>query len=366
MYFCTSNIILYYTAVVYHHLFLFYYRINSTVSDLDPPAIQFHTDFINELEIQVQRQPDSNWCTKTRLNETLMYIRNYYAYNSGKLYVDLRNYLYRESEMLDYYMNTDMSEQSDEISCIRNMLEITMALMRRNRIDTSNLVNEYEQLKLRINNYNQTTTNWQCALETTAVEMRASLETEMNSQMAMYQQEINQAYNKVIEERSRLGTEFQRMIQQTSEIQNLVINDHLQKWKACQQKNVNGIRSTTMINLDNLQSWFENLVDILMNTSHYVAQILSLKSQINGQENNISDFLPKLKQQADLMLVTLIKRSMVFEHQPPQVIKTSTRFQLAVRLLIGNALNTRMSNSKVLVKLVSGMLYCHDQTEYKS
>ena len=54
-----------------------------------------------------------------------------------------------------------------------------------------------------------------------------------------------------------------------------------------------------------------------------------------------------------MLLDALVKSSFVIEKQPPQVLKTNTRFSATVRLLVGPKLNVHMSPPVVTVSIIS-------------
>ena len=52
-------------------------------------------------------------------------------------------------------------------------------------------------------------------------------------------------------------------------------------------------------------------------------------------------------------LSDLLRSSFVIEKQPPQVLKTNTRFSATVRLLVGTKLNVHMNPPIVTVSIIS-------------
>ncbi len=84
------------------------------------------------------------------------------------------------------------------------------------------------------------------------------------------------------------------------------------------------------------------------------------------------NILPELSEGLTMLLESLVKRyshvtmvtggsvtlllsfsSFVIEKQPPQVLKTNTRFSATVRLLVGTKLNVHMSPPIVTVTIIS-------------
>ena len=65
------------------------------------------------------------------------------------------------------------------------------------------------------------------------------------------------------------------------------------------------------------------------------------------------NILPELSDGLNLLLDQLVKSSFVIEKQPPQVLKTNTRFSATIRLLVGTKLNVHMSPPVVTASIIS-------------
>merc|ERR1712079_857382 len=64
---------------------------------------------------------------------------------------------------------------------------------------------------------------------------------------------------------------------------------------------------------------------------------------------NEQDLLTKITE----LLTNLVTGTFIIEKQPPQVMKTNTRFTATVRLLVGGILNVHMAAPSVTVSIVS-------------
>lgn len=69
--------------------------------------------------------------------------------------------------------------------------------------------------------------------------------------------------------------------------------------------------------------------------------------------NNFQDIFPALNSQITQLLSSLVTSTFIIEKQPPQVMKTNTRFTSTVRLLVGGKLNVHMSPPQVRVSIIS-------------
>ncbi|XP_067385778.1 signal transducer and activator of transcription 6 isoform X2 [Emydura macquarii macquarii] len=104
----------------------------------------------------------------------------------------------------------------------------------------------------------------------------------------------------------------------------LQVLKRLHIWKRQQQLAGNG--AVFEENLAPLQKRFENLVDVYF-------QLHRLVVAAGGELG--SDLLSRLLERLDTVLNALIKSSFLVEKQPPQVLKTQTKFQASVRFLLG-------------------------------
>lgn len=69
--------------------------------------------------------------------------------------------------------------------------------------------------------------------------------------------------------------------------------------------------------------------------------------------NHNPDVLPELDNNITALLSTLVTSTFIIEKQPPQVLKTQTRFSSSLRLLVGGKLNVHMSPPTVEANIIS-------------
>ncbi|XP_061224715.1 signal transducer and activator of transcription 6 isoform X3 [Neopsephotus bourkii] len=98
----------------------------------------------------------------------------------------------------------------------------------------------------------------------------------------------------------------------------------IQIWKRQQQLAGNGAQFEE--NLAPLQKRCENLVEV-----HF-----QLHQQVMGASAELgAEVVPRLQERLNEVLSSLVKSSFLVEKQPPQVLKTQTKFQASVRFLLG-------------------------------
>lgn len=140
---------------------------------------------------------------------------------------------------------------------------------------------------------------------------------------------------------------FDRLLQ----IQNKILYVYLPRWHQEQQLTNNGIKSET-IKLDSIQAWFEKIVDIIWRIKNQIKGLqitLTEKPNVPFDTDELDFFVTSINK----ALETLILNAFVVEKQPPQVMKTNTRFTSTVRFLCGNKLNTHMITPTVKALILS-------------
>ena len=107
-------------------------------------------------------------------------------------------------------------------------------------------------------------------------------------------------------------------------------------------------------NLDTIQKWCEDLAEIIWINMQQIRQLEMIQEQLNIPSQELTmNILPELSDGLTMLLDSLVKSSFVIEKQPPQVLKTNTRFSATVRLLVGTKLNVHMSPPVVTVSIIS-------------
>merc|ERR1712173_134973 len=124
------------------------------------------------------------------------------------------------------------------------------------------------------------------------------------------------------------------------------------RWKRDQQLAGNGYQMSPAF-LDTLQEWCEGLADIIWQLRQQVRQLENLRTKLIPDPQNKDFNLQELLASVTELLSNLVTGTFVIEKQPPQVMKTNTRFTATVRLLVGGVLNVHMAAPAVSVSIVS-------------
>lgn len=161
---------------------------------------------------------------------------------------------------------------------------------------------------------------------------------------------IRNKYHSLINQRSGLTNDFKQMYDVYKKVQHIVLEKQLIQWKREQQLAGNGY-NTNAGHLDVIQEWCEGLADIIWTMRQQVKQLQALREKVSDPQGspNEQDLLYNITE----LLTNLVTGTFIIEKQPPQVMKTNTRFTATVRLLVGGILNVHMAAPAVSVSIVS-------------
>lgn len=129
--------------------------------------------------------------------------------------------------------------------------------------------------------------------------------------------------------------------------QQQVLDGELEKWKRAQQLAGNGAPFEN--NLDKIQVWCETLAEVIWSHKQQIERAEPLFQNDEPLKTNQIQSKRTLTDSLD----QLVRKTFIVEKQPPQVMKTNTRFQATVRLLVGGVLNVYMTPPTVKVSIVS-------------
>ena len=104
--------------------------------------------------------------------------------------------------------------------------------------------------------------------------------------------------------------------------------------------------------LNAIQSWCERLSKLLW-TARKQAKHMEQATREYQSLSNYTQLFSDLHGSMTSNLCKLFQGAFIIEHQPPQVMKTNTRFAATLRFLVGNALGIRFTNPVVTVSFLS-------------
>ncbi|KAL0269585.1 UNVERIFIED_CONTAM: hypothetical protein PYX00_007268 [Menopon gallinae] len=165
------------------------------------------------------------------------------------------------------------------------------------------------------------------------------------------EQVLNQQVSSLVQFKMTLADKLKETITLLTVLQNRILDDELIRWKRDQQLAGNGAQFNS--HLDSIQEWCESLAEVIWSTRQQIQEAERLKQKIPLDPPGLVDILPNLSSQITELLSSLVTSTFIIEKQPPQVMKTNTRFTSTVRLLVGGKLNVHMSPPQVKVTIIS-------------
>lgn len=176
--------------------------------------------------------------------------------------------------------------------------------------------------------------------------------TKITKEKDEWEQNLRRKATTALRNREIWLTKFENCWSVTEELLQKVLDEDLERWKRDQQLGGNGgsclveralpllqnrceiLAETLWMNIQQLQSFGDICSDVPLSTTP-VPKLTDMKSKVQNQ------------------LLRLIQRTFLIEKQPPQVMKTNTRFTATVRFLVGVKLNVHMSSPIVRVTIIS-------------
>ena len=162
--------------------------------------------------------------------------------------------------------------------------------------------------------------------------------------------QLKQKFQSLTTLRNNIFNEIVLSVRQVKEVQTEVLDNELIAWKRQQQLAGNGLQMT--LSLETLQEFCEALAGIIWITRDQVKRLETLRSTL-GDNTSSSVTTAQLNSEITELLSNLVTGTFIIEKQPPQVMKTNTRFTATVRLLVGGQLNVHMASPCVSVSIIS-------------
>ncbi|MBN3315922.1 STA5B protein, partial [Atractosteus spatula] len=147
-----------------------------------------------------------------------------------------------------------------------------------------------------------------------------------------------------------LAEKHQKTLQTLRKQQTVILDDELIQWKRRQQLAGNG--GPPEGGLDVLQSWCEKLAETIWQNRQQIRRAEHLRQQL-PIPGPIEELLTELNGTITDIISALVTSTFIIEKQPPQVLKTQTKFAATVRLLVGGKLNVHMNPPQVKATIIS-------------
>ncbi|XP_030019145.1 LOW QUALITY PROTEIN: signal transducer and activator of transcription 5B-like [Sphaeramia orbicularis] len=179
---------------------------------------------------------------------------------------------------------------------------------------------------------------------------RTQRETTLQSKRATVEAWLTREASTLQKYRLDLSEQHQKTLNLLRKQQTLILDDELIQWKRRQQLAGNG--GPHEGGLDVLQSWCEKLADLIWQNRQQIRRCEHLTQQL-PLPGPMEELLSKLNADITDIISALVTSTFIIEKQPPQVLKTQTKFAATVRLLVGGKLNVHMNPPQVKAVIVS-------------
>lgn len=281
---------------------------------------QFQSDLVAEMLQRSQKMvADDMIPTKARFSEAA---RRFQFMNSVSLFSQLSDIMRRECQLLHDFESGNYANyvsESMKIDMKIEKLKESVNLLESNELTKwKKSFSDYQEEYYMINGNNSplnSTSNGYSSSPSHSIEVNLHI-----SSLSCLLDILKRLH-------PQLGENLRNITQDASAIVDILIEDYIKLWKHNQQKcgsndfNINGA------DVEKLQSWCSDMGKILFSLKSVYEMLREQHSQI--RQNNDNEFANVLVTQGQLVLnslMKLIRNSIVIELQPPQVIKTNTRF----------------------------------------
>ena len=119
---------------------------------------------------------------------------------------------------------------------------------------------------------------------------------------------------------------FDLLIKTAEYVLNEIISKHLSNWRENQILVGNGFQPIDPEVLNKIQNWCENLVQILWEMRKQLKSVPMYVEQLNNEDERLPNLLNEFSTKVDKLIHILMKQTIIVEAQPPQVLKTNTKY----------------------------------------
>uniref|UniRef100_A0A8C6FDP3 STAT transcription factor protein interaction domain-containing protein n=1 Tax=Monodon monoceros TaxID=40151 RepID=A0A8C6FDP3_MONMO len=179
---------------------------------------------------------------------------------------------------------------------------------------------------------------------------RLSRETALQQKQVSLEAWLQREAQTLQQYRVELAEKHQKTLQLLRKQQTIILDDELIQWKRRQQLAGNG--GPPEGSLDVLQSWCEKLAEIIWQNRQQIRRAEHLCQQL-PIPGPVEEMLAEVNATITDIISALVTSTFIIEKQPPQVLKTQTKFAATVRLLVGGKLNVHMNPPQVQATIIS-------------
>lgn len=326
----------------------------------NPQHEQYVAGLLNSLVQEIENKAavvtDTEFfLTKLKLAEAAKTFRQRYSGNPMQLFNYVRQCLATEMRLVQAasgevtgFPNLVTNGSSAEVI---HKLEILKTRTRDTAEDLRRLEQEQEAFAIQYHECTKLSAHiQQLSAQQSSPQTTATIQ-KITHQKELLEQVLQQKVAGLVQLRLTLVDKLKETFQMINTLQGHVLDEELIRWKREQQLAGNGAVFNS--NLDTIQEWCESLAELIWSNRQQIKEVELLKKKLALATPGVPDVLPQLLTEITQLLSSLVTSTFIIEKQPPQVMKTNTRFTATVRLLVGGKLNVHMTPPQVKVTIIS-------------
>ncbi|KAH6929480.1 hypothetical protein HPB50_000580 [Hyalomma asiaticum] len=332
--------------------------------DMDPdnPAFDMYApNVLSSLleELQLKASTEDNFVMRLKLLEAVNSFKQNYGHNPSALVRVIKNCIATEMRIIQQAENchrlaSHMPGPHDPHMEITQQLDNTRRRTQEMEDELRRMIQAQESFVIQYQECQKLQAHYQQLSTQNTGQTNVELLNKIHNDTKAMEQAIRQRVSDLREMRIAFSDKQQETVNLLSTLQTRVLDNELIKWKRAQQLGGNGV--TFENNLDQIQEWCEALAELIWQNRQQIKRVehLAMQVPIGGtQAQHLTDRFTALNAQITNLLSSLVTSTFIIEKQPPQVMKTNTRFTATVRLLVGGKLNVHMTPPQVKVSIIS-------------
>ncbi|XP_039268530.1 signal transducer and activator of transcription 5B-like isoform X2 [Styela clava] len=325
----------------------------------EPQARHILGSFLTDIERQCENLTEArDFLQRLRFSEIANHFKTIYGpaplelVRTAKKILSIESSLVNQSNSLgDGGVLSHLSQQTEKVIHINRELDRLTNMTRDTDNDLRKLQSKQEYFVINYQESRKISTYLQ-QVQQLAPNDQARMQDE--PKLIKKQQEVDSLLRleaqKLLQLRVGIADKHKETFGLLTQLQNQILEEELIQWKRAQALAYNGVQHEN--NLDQLQQWCERLAEIIWQNRQQIKKV-ELQRQQLPINNPGRDLLPELNSTITSLLSTLVTSTFIIEKQPPQVLKTQTRFGATIRLLVGGKLNVHMNPPTVKASIIS-------------
>jgi len=323
-------------------------------------AINVASELLSQLDKKIAATPNDpdKYLMKNKLQELSDSLKDKYFNNLVGLYLTVKNCLESERQIVSQFSGSQINMSGSGFGSpvggdIGAQIRQTIEKLKNNVTETNSELDrckqDQEAFSVEYYSFREQNQRYEAMLQQNGPQKPEVVQ--MKKQKESATKTIQERFHNLNTRRTALLNAYVQIYEEYKQLQTLVLEKELLTWQREQQMAGNGYNMNDSRSIEVIQEWCEGLADIIWSLKQQVKQLQTLRDKIQDPQN--PDVKPNLLMEITTLLYNLVKSTFIIEKQPPQVMKTNTRFTATVRLLVGGTLNIHMAAPAVTVSIVN-------------